>query len=291
MTAAEAAQPNAGHPYKNQKIALTTKHEKLHLIAPAFSEQIGCELVEVNLDTDELGTFTGEIERSAPPRDTAIAKARLGMRAAGLQIGIASEGSIGADPLIPFLQSDIEHLVLVDDVRGIVIAESYRTFEITAATITAAPGDDLAQFFVDADFPHHALIVRPSGTPSSDAIKGIADHQQLLDAIASRAPLSPDGLVVIESDLRAMHSPSRQKNITEAAKLLAARVAQLCPACHLPGWGRVGYERGLPCHACGRQQPNALRQEILGCVACDHIQPGTLLATALDPANCGGCNP
>ena len=291
MTAAEAAQPNAGHPYKNQKIALTTKHEKLHLIAPAFSEQIGCELIEVNLDTDELGTFTGEIERSAPPRDTAIAKARLGMRAAGLQIGIASEGSIGADPLIPFLQSDIEHLVLVDDARGIVITESYRTFEITAATITAAPGDDLAQFLAEADFPHHALIVRPSGTPSSDAIKGITDQAHLRMAIDSCAPLAPDGRVVVESDLRAMHSPSRQKNITEAAKLLAARVAQLCPACDLPGWGHVGYERGLPCEACGRQQPNALRQEILGCVACDHTQPGTMLATALDPAHCGGCNP
>jgi hypothetical protein len=88
-----------------------------------------------------------------------------------------------------------------------------------------------------------------------------------------------------------MHSPSRQKNIAEVARLLAARVAQLCPACHLPGWGRVGYERGLNCDACGREQPNALRQERLGCVGCDHTELGTLLATTLDPANCGGCNP
>ena len=291
MTAAEAAHPHTGHPYKNQKIALTTKHDKLRLIAPAFTEQIGCELVEVNLDTDQLGTFTGEIERIDPPRETAIAKARLGMRATGLQIGIASEGSIGVDPLVPFLQSDIEHMVLVDDARGIVIAESYRTFEITAATITVAPGGDLTEFLADADFPNHALIVRPSGTPSNNAIKGITDPQQLFDAITSRAQISPDGLVVVESDLRAMHSPSRQKNITEAAKLLAARVAQLCPACHLPGWGRVGYERGLPCEACGRMQANAIRQERLGCVGCDHTDLGPVLATSVDPANCGGCNP
>ena len=291
MTAAEAAHPHTGHPYKNQKIALTTKHDKLRLIAPAFTEQIGCELVEVNLDTDQLGTFTGEIERIDPPRETAIAKARLGMRATGLQIGIASEGSIGVDPLVPFLQSDIEHLVLVDDAGGIVIAESYRTFEITAATITVAPGDDLTEFLADADFPNHAIIVRPSGTPSSNAIKGITDHAHLRTAIASCASLAPDGRVVVESDLRAMHSPSRQKNITEAAKLLAARVAQLCPACHLPGWGRVGYERGLPCEACGRMQANAIRQERLGCVACDHTDLGPVLATSVDPANCAGCNP
>ena len=291
MTAAEAAHPHTGHPYRSQKIALTTKHDKLRLIAPAFAEQIGCELVEVNLDTDQLGTFTGEIERIDPPRETAIAKARLGMRATGLQIGIASEGSIGVDPLVPFLQSDIEHLVLVDDVRHIVVAESYRTFEITAATITVAPGDDLTEFLADADFPNHALIVRPSGAPSNNAIKGITDPQQLFNAITSRAQISPDGLVVVESDLRAMHSPSRQKNITEAAKLLAARVAQLCPACHLPGWGRIGYERGLPCEACGRMQANAIRQERLGCVACDHTDLGPVLATSVDPANCAGCNP
>ena len=279
------------HPYAGQPIVLTSKHKKLHLIAPPFTEQLGCTVQELNLDTDQLGTFTGEIERTAPPRETAIAKARLGMRATGLQLGIASEGSIGADPLIPFMQSDIEHLVLVDDARNIIISESHRSFDIIAEITTVAPGDDLTQFLIDADFPNHALIVRPHSSTTRDAIKGITDHAQLRDAITSRAALSPDGMVVIESDLRAMHSPSRQQNIAEVARQLAARVAQLCPACHLPGWGRVGYERGLNCDACGREQPNALRQERLGCVDCDHTELGTVLATTLDPANCGGCNP
>ena len=279
------------HPYAGQPIVLTSKHKKLHLIAPPLTEQLGCTLQELNLDTDQLGTFTGEIERTAPPRETAIAKARLGMRASGLQLGIASEGSIGADPLIPFMQSDIEHLVLVDDARGIVISETHRSFDIIAETTTVALGDDLTQFLIDADFPNHALIVRPHTNVRGDAIKGITDHAGLRDAITAFAALSPDGLVVIESDLRAMHSPSRQKNIAEAARQLAARAVQLCPACHLPGWGRVGYERGLHCSGCGREQPNALRQERLGCVGCDHTELGTLLATTLDPANCGGCNP
>ena len=279
------------HPYAGQPIVLTSKHRKLHLIAPPFTEQLGCTLQELNLDTDQLGTFTGEIERTAPPLETAIAKARLGMRATGLQLGIASEGSIGADPLIPFMQSDIEHLVLVDDERNIVISESYRSFDIIAETVTVAPGNNLTDFLATADFPHHALIVRPHSSTTLDAIKGITDHAQLRDAITACVALSPDGLVVIESDLRAMHSPSRQQSITEVARLLAARVAQLCPACHLPGWGRVSHERGLRCSACSREQPNALRQERLGCVGCDHTELGTVLATTLDPANCGGCNP
>ena len=98
---------------------------------------MGCELFEVNLDTDQLGTFSGEIERIAPPLETAIQKARLGMKETGLLLGIASEGSVGPDPIVPFIHSNTEHLVLVDDEIGIVISETYRSFEITATTIMA----------------------------------------------------------------------------------------------------------------------------------------------------------
>ncbi|MFU0507935.1 hypothetical protein [Pseudaminobacter sp. NGMCC 1.201702] len=45
------------------------------------------------LDTDVLGTFTGEIPRAGSTREAAIAKARLGMAATGLPRGIVSERS------------------------------------------------------------------------------------------------------------------------------------------------------------------------------------------------------
>lgn len=279
------------HPYSQKKIALTTKHDKLRLIKPAFDKYVGCELFEVNLDTDKLGTFSGEIERVAPPRETAIQKARLGMRETGLLLGIASEGSVGPDQVVPFIHSNIEHLVLVDDEKGIVISETHRSFEITAATITAAPGQDLTPFLEKADFPNHALIVRPNTQIKSNCIKGITDYEQLMDAIDISSRLSLNGFVVIESDLRAMHSPSRQRNIEEVAKLMSKRVRQLCPNCQMPGWGRVGYETGLNCSECELENPNAIRQERLGCVKCDHVEPGNLIASVLDPAQCNFCNP
>lgn len=151
----------------------------------------GCELFEVNLDTDQLGTFTGEIERHTSPHETAIQKARLGMRETGLLLGIASEGSVGPDPVVPFIHSNIEHLVLVDDQNGIVISEIHRSFEITAATITAAPDQDLTSFLEKADFPNHALIVRPNTQIKSNCIKGITDYEQLMDAIDTSSQLSP----------------------------------------------------------------------------------------------------
>ena len=252
---------------------------------------MGCELFEVNLDTDQLGTFTGEIERDAPPRETAIQKARLGMKETGLLLGIASEGSVGPDPVVPFIHSNIEYLVLVDDEKGIIISEIHRSIEITAATITAAPDQDLTSFLEKADFPNHALIVRPNTQIKSNCIKGVNNFEQLQEAIEISSKLSPNSFVVIESDLRAMHSPSRQRNIEEVAKLLAKRVSQLCPNCQMPGWGRVGYERGLNCSECKLENPDAIRQEKLSCVKCDHVELGNVIASVLDPAQCHFCNP
>jgi hypothetical protein len=40
------------------------------------------------IDTDALGTFSGEIPRRLSPLDTAVAKARLAMAATGLPPGL-----------------------------------------------------------------------------------------------------------------------------------------------------------------------------------------------------------
>lgn len=279
------------HPYFQKKIVLTTKHDKLRLIKPAFDQYIGCEIFEINMDTDQLGTFSGEIERMAPPHETAIVKARLGMNSTGTAIGIASEGSVGPDPLIPFINSNIEHLVLVDDENQIIISEVFRSFEITAATTTASVGQELSDFLIKADFPAHRLIVRPNSNKKGEYVKGISTLDNLIQSIEKISKISADRLVVIESDLRAMHSPSRQKNITEVAKLLAKRVSQLCPQCQVPGWGKVGFEKGVECAECKEENPNANRQEKLGCTKCDYTQLGEVVSNSLDPAQCQFCNP
>lgn len=279
------------HPYAGKRIVLTSKHEKLKLIKPAFDEYLGCDLFEENLDTDQLGTFSGEIERTAPPRETAILKARLGMKSTGLKLGVASEGSVSPDPVIPFVNSNIEHLVLVDDENQIVISEVYRSFDITVATITATPNQDITEFLQTSDFPSHGLIVRPNAEKKNDCVKGIRDLDSLNNAIAASSRISADGLVVIESDLRAHFSPSRQKNIAIVAKQLAVRASRLCPSCQMPGWGRSGYEKGLKCSTCKLENPDAIRQAKTSCDNCNHILLGQVLAKELDPANCQFCNP
>ena len=98
---------NGAHPYQGITAALATKHAKEKVVAPVFAS-LGISLQVPDIDTDLLGTFSGEIERVGTPKEVALKKARMGMKASGLAYGAASEGSIGPDPVVPFLNSDIQ---------------------------------------------------------------------------------------------------------------------------------------------------------------------------------------
>ena len=279
----------AFHPYSGKSVALATLHEKGALIAPAFKEILQMVVEEVAIDTDSLGTFSGEIERVGSAKETALRKARLGMEASGSMRGLASEGSIGPDFFIPFIQSDVEIITFIDDELGIELVESYRSTEITAHTITIDSAVDLSEFLKKADFPHHKLIVRTSQKPITFCRKGIATEESLHSAITEGLQQVPS--LVIESDLRAHCSPSRGKNIAAAAEKLARRLRELCPECAAPGWGVVGYEKGLACAECGEISDDALKSEILGCTRCSFKQEGKTLAEVIDPSRCNLCNP
>jgi hypothetical protein len=84
------------------------------------------------------------------------------MAAAKLPYGLASEGSFGPDPSIPFLPIGQELLVFVDDVLNIELSEFLVVESTNFNHQVAAPGDDLTDFLRRSGFPSHALIVRPN---------------------------------------------------------------------------------------------------------------------------------
>ena len=276
--------------YRGHLAVLSSQHEKQRLVAPSFREVLGVELIERTLDTDQFGTFSGDVERSASPLDTAIAKARLGMKESGLPLGMASEGSIGPDPFIPFVISDIEHLVWVDEERDIVVSESYRSLDIRAASTRTFTGAELGDFLQRADFPRHRLIVKAENSSPLFCIKGIGSAQELEAAITECSRHSATGAVIVESDLRSHCSPSRQANIAAVARLLAVRISTHCPECRTPGWGKVGVERGLLCRVCSSFVEQAVRGDVLGCVKCDFKKLELRVESRADPAICDWCN-
>jgi len=277
------------HPYFGKTALLATQHGKGLVVAPEFQTALGMKVEEFLVDTDSLGTFTGEIERVGTPKEVVIAKARMAIAKSGNPFAIASEGSIGVDPFIPFINSDIEHMAFVDEVRGFSLVETIRSTEIVAHTIKVKADTPIDEFLSKADFPQHKLIIRSIESPTIFSIKGIDSHAQLKSSLREALQKYPE--VIIESDLRAHASPSRMANIAQVARKLALRLSNLCPECQTPGWGVVSYLKGLPCNECGEISEEALRVEIMGCVKCSFTQEGKVLAEAIDPSRCDLCNP
>ena len=280
--------------YQDRRIALATMHRKEQAIAPTFKHLLGATVVAAtDIDTDQLGTFSGEVSRRGTMREVAIAKARLGMQATGLSLGLASEGSFGPHPQIPFMPGAIEVMTFVDDERGMVIHESRVVDETNFAHVLVTPGDSLEQFLNRLQFPSHAVIVRPNaGDIYRNVGKGIQSRELLSAAIADAARVSTDGKAHIETDMRAHMNPTRMRSLAELAGQLAERLASVCPACASPGWGRVDVVSGLPCDACGTPT-EMVAAEVFGCPACSHKEqrPRRDGLTHAKPGNCPYCNP
>jgi hypothetical protein len=286
-----AADPEPLVSYAGRGAALATKHDKLPLIAPALGV-IGLDVVVAAVDTDRLGTFTGEIPRPGPPLETAVAKARLGMGATGTPLGLASEGSIGPHPASPLLVVDVEIVVLVDDDRDVVVWAVATGTDVVAAAQAVEPGQDLTGLPDRFDLPEHAAIVRPNQGLPPPVLKGLRRLADIEAAVAACAAASPDGRARVETDLRAHVCPSRRPVIRLAAERLAERLAARCPVCASPGWGPVDAVRGIPCAWCATPV-DAVRAEIDGCPACGHRAERAVVARGVtaDPGRCPRCNP
>ena len=274
------------HPYRGIEAVITTQHSKEKLIAPALTA-LGIELIHHKFDTDTLGTFSGEIPRTLPQRDTALKKARIGMDATGIKYGLASEGSIGPDPIVPFINSAIESISWIDDVKGIEIVEYERGTEVVAVKVEVASFDALGDFLDRADFPNHALIAY-SASKKGPIYKGLRDLVELEKAVGE---LTKTGSAIIESDLRAHMSPSRSEVIRRCAEKLAKRLQELCARCETPGFGVIANLYGLSCEECGEKVEQAVRGELKGCAKCEYKEEKLNGKESVSPAQCGSCNP
>ena len=277
------------HPYQGATAALPTLHGKEMVFAPAFKSALEIEVVPVEVNTDLLGTFSGEIERVDDPRTTSIKKTELAHSAGYGPYLLASEGSIGNHPTIPLLVSDTELAIFRDVEKNLIIEAIHVSLDIKAHRIEISPHGNIDDFLAKADFPNHGLIVKGKDLSQSPPIKGIRNEEALDDALRIIAKTSP--IIVIENDFRAHQSPSRMANIAQVAEKLAARVAHLCPACGCPGFGAVDVERGLHCAECHGFNPEALHREMYGCYRCPERVPGKVISEELPAEKCIFCNP
>lgn len=277
----------------NQSVSLATKHGKQRAIRLPF-RAIGFDLiVPKNIETDALGTFSGEVERPGDMCEVLLQKARLGMKLTGLPRGIASEGSFAPHPLLPFTAADHELMVFIDDEKGFQVIEQIVSAETNFSHIKTSSVSELKKFLRRACFPKHAVIVRPNDRIATEFMfKGLQKKDDLIEAFEKCRAASNDGIAYIETDMRAHLNPTRMKIIRRLAIKLARRLRNLCPSCSTPGFGLIAAESGLPCALCF-SPTGLINTEIHGCPKCAFqikITPDSAIKTA-DPQYCQICNP
>ena len=101
--------------FLGRKLLIATAHQKERAIAPILEQELKVEcFVPAQINTDSLGTFSGEVSRTADVLSTLRAKCTLAMKENPVDLILASEGSFGAHPSSSFLPADYEMVLLMD---------------------------------------------------------------------------------------------------------------------------------------------------------------------------------
>ncbi|UYZ60001.1 DUF6671 family protein [Hymenobacter latericus] len=277
--------------FQDRQLLIATKHDKQRVIAPILEQELGvvCVVAE-GLDTDELGTFTGEIARTLDPVAAAREKCRRAMARTGCDLCVASEGSFGPHPASFFVPADDELLVFVDARHNLEVVVRELSLDTNFSGQKIATAAELQAFAGQAGFPGHGLILRKSRDESTDIFKDITDEAALQQAFAYL--LGKYGHAYAETDMRAHRNPTRMRVIEAATRKLAAQLKSECPGCHMPGFGVTEARKGLPCSWCS-QPTNAVLSFVYQCRHCGYQREERYPhnKTTEDPMYCDHCNP
>ncbi|MCU0429015.1 MAG: hypothetical protein MUF42_03510 [Cytophagaceae bacterium] len=277
--------------FSNRKLIIASKHQKELVIQPLFEQALALRcVVDEKLDTDQLGTFSGEIERTLSPLEAAREKCRRAMALNACDMAIASEGSFGPHPSYYFLNANEEFLVFMDLKNDLEIAVRHLSLDTNFNGKEIYSEEELLHFAQEVGFPDHGIIVKNTKENFTSLLKGITQPAILMEAY--RTTMRAHGSVYVETDMRAMYNPTRMKVIEVAAKKLLEKVRSCCPACDTPGFEITEATRGLPCARCGAPTP-AVKSVRYSCKRCGHsldrLFPDNKQTE--DPMYCSFCNP
>ena len=277
--------------FEGRRLVIATKHQKENVIAPILEKELGVScFTDKSVDTDALGTFTGEVERELDPVSTAREKCLRAMKLSNCDLGVASEGSFGPHPSMFFATADDEILIFIDSKNNleIIVRELSTSTNFSGKEIQNEK--ELSSFSKQAGFPAHGLILPKSKDENTDIHKGITDVEVLKNTF--ELLLSKYNSVYAETDMRAMYNPTRMIVIEKAAQKLVQKIKSACPECNTPGFGITTAKPGLLCSLCGLPT-NSTLSYVYVCQRCkyskEEMYPHN--KTSEDPTYCDHCNP
>ncbi len=277
--------------FKNRKLLIAGKHKKESVISEILEKALGVDcFTNEAFDTDTLGTFTGEVERTLDPISAVKEKCIRSMEAAGCDLGVATEGSFGAHPSLFFSPANDEFMILIDlkNKVEIIVRELSTETNFNSEEVTSL--EELNVFASKVGFPSHALILRTSRTDHSLLFKGICDERTLIHTFNQL--LDSHSQVLVETDMRAMFNPTRMQVIRRATEKLVTAIHSTCPSCQFPGFQVTEIKSGLKCEACSLPTRSTLAH-IYRCQSCNHLEEKMFPnnKTSEEPTYCDFCNP
>ncbi len=275
--------------FAGRKLVIATKHQKEKVLKPLLEHRLGTEVITTNIDTDQFGTFSGEIDRSSSPFETARLKCIAAHELTGESLILASEGSFGGHPVLGFVPADEEILLLKDFKHDAEYKAKVISTQTNFAGAMHFEWEQVLFFASQVRFPSHAVIVKKDKDDTSEVIKDITEWSKLKEAYFHFQ--RKYGKAFVETDMRALYNPTRLKVIEEAANKLITVIETACPVCCSPGFEVKDVVRGLPCNHCNAPTKTA-KAYVHSCQFCNHLETRTLQKKQKeDPMFCDECNP
>ena len=283
------------HDYHGVIAVLTSMHAKERVIDPILRSDLGLDvLVARGVNTDRFGTFTREVERAGSQLEAAKAKIVAGFQAVpSAKVGIASEGSFGPHPYVPFAALGRELVLMIDRDNGLELAGYDASLETNFGHAVAATAEEAIAYAQRVGFPVQGLIVM--GCNGDQPAPELFLNKDATDPIdferAVRNAIRASGAAFIETDMRAHRNPTRMLAIERATRDLVRKFNSRCPDCEHPGFDVTERLSGLPCAWCG-EPTFVIKTEVLSCRSCGHrLERLATLEAEADPGQCERCNP
>lgn len=257
-------------------VAFLTKHQKGDIIQPVL-QTIGLKIIETSaFDTDTLGTFSGDVERTLSPKDAALYKAKKAVELTGSVWGLGSEGSFGGGPYPGVMNWNEEILCLYNSHNGnALFASASGPSLVEKASINSQS----ALAALTKKFPNQLWMLEEQG----EIIKGL-DYQAITQRLAQQDTL------LLKPDLRAMHCPHRQEMLANAAYDLVKRWQARCPHCDASNFVIKKIQQGLPCRTC-TFATERVKSRTKICDECGFTEQENSTPAFADPMYCPICNP
>jgi hypothetical protein len=272
--------------FRERTLAIISKHKKESVLQPLWQQRTGGPVCIIDdFDTDAFGTFSGTVTRKKNALDTLREKLTAGLHFSNRSFGLASEGSFGPHPHLPFLTCNEELVMLIDFEHDLEITGRAISTETNFSSVTVQQWPEVSEYLTRAQFPEHGIVIRLADGMQIQFTHSCEELQEIIMPCLQRG--EP---VTLETDMRAMANPTRLRVIGQAMENLLEKIYRVCPDCQKPGYAIQQMIAGLPCAWCGAET-RLPKAALYCCTGCGFSETRTLSDRTADPGVCDHCNP